>query len=480
MLRMLGSRLSIVLIVAGLLAACGQPAAGTAAAPTAARSATVAEIVNEVQARPSAAAAFAVVASGFVLDVGGQLKTGIASQARVDFADGSILRVAENSYFTLDDSSQSDGDWLTRLTLEAGKVWVSLTGGAMEVVTPVGVASVRGSFAVFEYDPGDPADPKDDVLVVGCIEGSCGAHVGTGDEQLGNLEQVTLTNGGEHVVRIVLTHQAVQEFIEQNPEVGQAIAATLTAAPPPTDTPPPTHTDTPAAAATNAPGATDTPVATATGTSTPPTTTLTPTRTLVRLTATETPTPTETGTITPTATCIPGHVFDFNQQRCVQPSATPTNTPVPPTATFTPLPPTATFTPIPPTFTPSDTPTPDPGANFGLMIQGVSLNGGGSTVTVPGGSPVTISVNYQIWNAYGCPTCITQIVVGLDTAPQFCAYDGIPGTYPGLTSGGSGTITAPTVSGTYQVTYKHDLQFFCGDAMTFFTGGPSIGTIVVP
>jgi hypothetical protein len=114
---------------------------------------------------------------------------------------------------------------------------------------------------------------------------------------------------------------------------------TATATPTPTFTPTPTATNTPTSSNTPLP-----PTATFTPTNTPSNTPVIP-PTNTPIVATNTPTPTFTWTPVP-------------------PTATPSNTPLPPTATFTPVPPTATFTPMP---------TNTPGAaNFALQFDGVN------------------------------------------------------------------------------------------------------------
>ncbi len=223
---------------------------------TGVRTATIGEIVNVVEARESAEGTFAQVASGLVLEVGGQLRTGAESKTRIDFSEGAIVRLGENSFFTIDANTGAGGDPFTSFSLEVGKLWASLTGGSLEVTTPIGVATVRGSYAFFEYIPGDPNDLSDDVLTLKCLEGSCRAENQTVDERLGNLEQIVLTGGGRQFTRDRLGFDAVEDFVNNNPEVGQALVATLIAAPPPTDTPQtpnavlPTDTSTPSLPAT--------------------------------------------------------------------------------------------------------------------------------------------------------------------------------------------------------------------------------------
>ncbi len=380
-----------------LLAACGpkpSPAASPAAntsTPDSSRAAIVSEIVNNVEAKASDTEAFAQASNGTVINAGGQVQTGDASKARLDFSEGSIVRLAANSTFAVQQVETANGGLLARLKLEAGKIWVSLTGGAVEVETPVGVASVRGSFAVISYDPGDPNDPSDDVLILDCLEGKCGFQNDGVHEELGNLEGLVL-RGSTQIEHVVLTGNDVENFLNDNPE-GQKIKATLTAAvsETPTETQaPPTPTET----------ATLTPSPTSTST---PTDTSTPTRVRPRATSTGTPTPTGTITPTPTATCAPGDFYDPFQQRCRPP-----DTPVP-LGTNTP-------TPVPPTFTP----TPGIPAISGLSPSTAQAGGPGFSLTVNGSNFSPGSVVQ--WNGgsrtttFVSPTQLTAAIPAADIA----------------------------------------------------------------
>ncbi len=250
--RLIGS---LVLVATLSLSACSRQIVPltTAPAPTQAdpRTASLSEIINIVRGRLSANDPLAQVQLGFILGPGGEIQTGDASSARLDFTDGTVMRVAQNTLFTMQSVNTSDEGLLTRLQLQAGQIWVSLTGGTLEVETPIGVAAVRGSFATFIYTEGDPADPNDDLLVIDCLEGECSAENDTVNERAGNLERIVITRNGQ--VHFVLTDQDVTDFIARNPEVATALVATLTAAPPPTETPQPTPT------ATQPPPPTDTP-----------------------------------------------------------------------------------------------------------------------------------------------------------------------------------------------------------------------------
>jgi len=271
------------LCTVGLLAACATPTPAPTAAREASptpnvRSATLSELVGEVNGRARPDEALAPVSVGFQLEIGGEVRTGSEARARLDFSDQSIVRLSANSAYTLQSVRQADdGAVLARLKLTAGRIWVSLFGGELEVETPLGVASVRGSFAVFTYDPGDPNDPNDDVLVIDCIEGDCGARSPSINEQLSNMERLVL--GNQTVLRLTLTGQDVLDFLRENPE-SQRVIATLTAAPP-----------------------VNTPTETATASATPSEATITPTSALN--TTSPLVTPTATATVAPTTAVVP-------------------------------------------------------------------------------------------------------------------------------------------------------------------------------
>jgi hypothetical protein len=151
---------------------------------------------------------------------------------------------------------------------------------------------------------------------------------------------------------------------------------------------------------------------------------------------------------------------------------------VTPTSTRTATP-TATATPSPP---------PPTTASFvGFYISGVDINGAGSVATVSSGASVLVTYSFQVFND-PCPNCITQLVTGLGspgTHGGFCAYNGIPGVFPGQTGGEEISLTAPSTPGTYNVVVEYHWQFTCGAALTNYgTGGAVapqfIGQIIVP
>ena len=203
-----------------------QPAQATAEPLTAALS----ELVNSVEVKAAAQVGFAPAVDGDTVEVGDQVRTGAQSSAKITLSDGTIVRVGADASFVLQEMVPSDENFVTRLKLEVGELWVSLVGGAMEVETPVGVAAVRGSYAGFAFDP------VTGTLYIKCLEGSCDATNENGEIQLGNFQGTTLTEAGPGPV-LILTGQDLEDFMNANPDVANAIVATLTAAPPATATP---------------------------------------------------------------------------------------------------------------------------------------------------------------------------------------------------------------------------------------------------
>ena len=122
----------------------------------------------------------------------------------------------------------------------------------------------------------------------------------------------------------------------------------------------------------------------------------------------------------------------------------------------------------------------------GHTISSFSLNGGGTTVTVSGGSSVTVDYTYQVWGDSGtCPGCNYQLVWGLDNNWQYCSAwtSPSPGDHPGQTGTGSQfSITAPAITGTYTI-YSFSAQYTdCTAAIANYmsSAGTAQGTINVP
>ena len=109
-------------------------------------SASLSELTGLVEMKQAGQDDFAPAAADTVLEVNGQIKTGDNGRVRLDLSSGTIIRVSPSSSFTLTSNDEVEGGLLTKIKLEAGKIFVILNGGQTDVETPSGVASVRGSY----------------------------------------------------------------------------------------------------------------------------------------------------------------------------------------------------------------------------------------------------------------------------------------------------------------------------------------------
>lgn len=142
---------------------------GSAAVPT--RTARISELRNIVSARLTSAADWLTAQEGEQINAGGGVRTGAESRVRIDTSDQSLIRIGANTEFQLLEFSPQPMNPVTRLQLDAGKLWVQVTqalgGGSFEVETPAGVAAVRGSLMSVAFDRATGQ------LAVTCLEGEC-------------------------------------------------------------------------------------------------------------------------------------------------------------------------------------------------------------------------------------------------------------------------------------------------------------------
>ncbi len=142
----------------------------TVPAPTAtadpARTAEISELRGQAEWREQEGGSWLPAKAGDGLRSGNQLRTGDESFATLLFTEGTIARVAPNTIFTIRQLTGTPSDPFTEFTLYLGQIFVILSGQgdeSFEINTPLGVASVRGSFLSVWVGP-------DGHLVVGCLE----------------------------------------------------------------------------------------------------------------------------------------------------------------------------------------------------------------------------------------------------------------------------------------------------------------------
>ncbi|MBI4770021.1 MAG: FecR domain-containing protein, partial [Chloroflexi bacterium] len=231
--------LTLFLILALALSACARrtptpppvPATDTAPAPGAVtptgaelpRTVTLNEVRNTVQERPeqNETIAWSLATNGTVVQQGGQVRTLENATARLDFSEGTIVRLAPRTTFTIEKLEVVGGNFLTRLLLQAGKIWIILRGGEMDVDTPVGVASVRGSYLSVEVVENEDGT---NTIFITCLEGDCTLKPGGGEAvQLSDGQTGFIT--GDPTTKLagpaqvgVMSPEDLNDWLQQNPE----------------------------------------------------------------------------------------------------------------------------------------------------------------------------------------------------------------------------------------------------------------------
>ncbi len=154
--------------------------------PDPALNATLNEVAGSVEAKDLPESDFSTAADGRTIQEEGQVRTLEDGYTRVDLSTGTLIRMAPSSYFTLVENQPEEESLLTRIKLELGKIWVVLNGGSLEVETPSGQASVRGSYMMVEIDP------ETQEALVTCLEGNCRLENAAGILELTNGQRARL------------------------------------------------------------------------------------------------------------------------------------------------------------------------------------------------------------------------------------------------------------------------------------------------
>ncbi len=201
---------------------------------------TLSELSGRVESKSAAEAAFQSAEAGDTIQVNDQVQTGDDGRVRVDLSSGTLIRVAPSSLFTLASNEPAEGGLATKLKLQLGRIFVILKGGSVDVETPSGVASVRGSYMMAGIDP----ETQD--VVVTCLEGNCsagGINFTDGQKVTFHYNPSTGKYGAPSLEK--MTEEDFQLWLENNPEARQIYnqilagqsAATATRTPTPSPTP---------------------------------------------------------------------------------------------------------------------------------------------------------------------------------------------------------------------------------------------------
>lgn len=183
------------------------------AATRAPRMASFVEITNAVEARRSQSESFAPASLGQILPVGGEARTGEDGRARLDLLpEQTIVRLAPNSAFTLAALEENENGPSSKIQLAFGKIWILLNGGSLNVETPSGVASVRGSLLSVAFDP------QAKRITVTCREGHCALEDEDETLELTEGEAADSVDGDMDDEPREMTEEEQQEWEEEAPE----------------------------------------------------------------------------------------------------------------------------------------------------------------------------------------------------------------------------------------------------------------------
>ena len=199
------------------------------------RKATFGEVENIIEVRQNAGDDAVNAQVGTTLYVGGSAESGEDARARIDLLpEGTVIRLAPNSSFTLEELSDDPQSPFTRINLLSGEIWVILFGGELETETSYGTASVRGSMMSVSFDPEGAG------MLVTCLEGHCALENEAGSVELEEGYATAITEAGEAPsAPEQITENQVDNWKQANPEVEPWLKGTPIAPPGGNPSPPP-------------------------------------------------------------------------------------------------------------------------------------------------------------------------------------------------------------------------------------------------
>ncbi len=175
------------------------------------------EIVGSVEVKKGAQDQYSPVNDGFLMTTAMQLQTMPDSRVRLDLSTGSIVRVGASTIFSLNSQQSNSNGALSQLELQAGRIWIVLNGGNIDVSTPGGVASVRGSY-MFVW-----VVPNTATTTVCCLEGVCQYSNGGGIVNLTSGQKVITSDPNTLPTIQKMDQSDVQLWLDNVPEAGSIV-----------------------------------------------------------------------------------------------------------------------------------------------------------------------------------------------------------------------------------------------------------------
>ncbi len=235
----------LILVVIGLVLALSHPSSAQVTNLTA----RLSEILGLVQVRNNPQAQYNQVVNGFILKQVMQLQTKEQSKVRLDLSTGTIVRLGQSTVFSLDTPTTNTNGLLSLIELQTGKIWVVLRGGSLDVNTPRGIASVRGSYMSVWVKS------NSNEIIVCCLEGTCTYQNGGGIVNLTTGQKIVSSDMSVKPEIQPMDPSDMQDWSDNSPEAAAIVSqvATLEATSTPTFAPSPIATYTPSFTTTPTP-----------------------------------------------------------------------------------------------------------------------------------------------------------------------------------------------------------------------------------
>ncbi|MBI3158821.1 MAG: LysM peptidoglycan-binding domain-containing protein [Chloroflexi bacterium] len=227
------SDLRIAAALAALTVAALACAQGSTTAPPADTPLTAAlnELSGTVQTLKPEEGLFKDAINGQQIAVKDQVLTHENGRVRIDISNGTIVRVGPLTTFTLESLENRPGGAFALFTLDIGELWIILNGGEVNVDTPSGLASVRGSYLNVVVSP------ETGETYITCLEGTCTLGNEGGTVTLTAGQTARILNAGTPPETGDMDDQEVQRWLESNPEATLVVVPLTSTSEPATPTP---------------------------------------------------------------------------------------------------------------------------------------------------------------------------------------------------------------------------------------------------
>ena len=156
------------------------------------------------------------VNDGFILNTLEMLQTKVQSRVRLDLSTGSLVQIGPTTIFSLGSQQTTNSGLLSTIELKIGAIWSMLQGGSVQVNTPGGLASVRGSYMSVQVVPGSN---NTYTVTVTCLEGNCSFTDAGGVVSMTGGQKIVSNNPNVIPAVQAMTRTDVQSWLTNNPEL---------------------------------------------------------------------------------------------------------------------------------------------------------------------------------------------------------------------------------------------------------------------